>query len=139
MGMAYYKTISVYKKVSDITRILQKEFGYTIINLRKILVDEYGYKNTKDILKRLNITKSVLFIPFAFRNSEGYSLLVSQVGELLEKQKSGYIGARTIDCYTVSYIGNLRYFRAEVVFETIIKRILSKYKLINYENNNYLP
>lgn len=142
-----YKTVSICRRTDEIVNVLRHNFGYSITNLRKILVDEFGYKSGRDIQNKIRISGHTLYTPLAYQDQYGYSLLIKLVGELLEKYNNGEL--RNVDCWTLRYYSKfsikgfrpltISRFRAENIYEERIKILLKQEKYINYESPYYLP
>lgn len=141
-----YKTVSVCRETSYIVKVLREQLGYTVTNLREILVNDFGFKSANDIRSKIRVTSTALFTPLVYRDSYGHSLMVKLINELIEQVRSGKIHG--IDCWSFRFYGNFDYskyrvslhrFRAESVYEEQIWLLLNQYKLINYESPYYLP
>lgn len=138
-----YKTISICQQRSNIVKVLREQLGYTITNLRKILVEEFGYKSADGIKKQIKISNSTLYAPLVYRDAHSYSILVRLVSDLLEQINSKKVTGR-IDCWTLRYYYNEQYlsihkFRAEYIYGEHILILLNQNKFINYESPYYLP
>jgi hypothetical protein len=141
-----YKTVSICRDTQFIVKVLREQLGYTVTNLREILVNEFGYKSANDIQNKIKVTSTALYAPLVYHDSYGRSLIVKLVNELLEHVRSGKLHG--IDCWTFRFYGNfdfkkyrasLHNFRAEIVYEEHILLLLNQNKFINYESSYYLP
>lgn len=75
--------------------------GYKITTIRKLLINEYGFKNTKDILEKFSpvITEQFLKIKLSYKTSRDYSEICVYMSGLLKyitdfihnKQMKGYM------------------------------------------------
>ena len=60
--------------------------GYKISTIRKILINEYGYKNTKEILEKLSpvVTEDFLKLKLSFLNDKEYMDMCGCLSELIK-------------------------------------------------------
>ena len=86
-----YKTVSVCRETSYIVKVLREQLGYTVTNLREILVNDFGFKSANDIRSKIRVTSTALFTPLVYHDSYGRSLMVKLINELIEQVRSGKI------------------------------------------------
>lgn len=78
---------TIYLKKKELENYLEKK-GYTLVTLRRVILDEFGYKNSKHfLLDYPNLSKGVLNIKLAYRDEEEYRLITLWISDTLRYLK----------------------------------------------------
>ena len=79
---------TIYLKKQEIENYLVNK-GYTLKTLRKIILDEFGFKNSKDFSAEYpNLSQLALNIKLAYLNQEEYESILVLVSDMLKFLKS---------------------------------------------------
>lgn len=92
--------LRIYVSDNEVNNYLT-DCGYKITTIRKLLLNEYGFKDTKGIIEKFSpiITEQFLKIKLSYKTSEDYSEICVYMSRLLNyitdfihnKQKKGYM------------------------------------------------
>ena len=74
---------TVYIRREELEEYVKRK-GYSIKTFRKILVDEFGYKNGKEAMTEFtNLTTNVFNIKLAYKNQEEYQEILVLMSDIL--------------------------------------------------------
>lgn len=111
---------SVYLNKSEIREYIKLK-GYQTKTIRKILVSDFGYKNSKQISEGItNLSKTVLDIRICYKNQDEYRdilLKMSTIIKYLEQEKNEDIARGA---------GFVRVFGRDVIYLSLVS---NKYSL----------
>lgn len=79
---------TLYISNKEVLNFLERN-GYTLITLRKIIISEFGYKNSEEFLSEFknNISKSILNIKLAYKDSDEYRDIKYKLSYIITKLK----------------------------------------------------
>ena len=75
--------IRTYIDDKEIIKFLE-ELGYTVTTIRMVLKNEFGFKDTKEMVKKLNVSEALLRFRVALKDKQEYNDLITRLSPLLE-------------------------------------------------------
>jgi hypothetical protein len=78
---------TIYLKKKELESYLERK-GYTIVTLRRVILDEFGYKNSDHFMSIYpNLSRGVLNMKLAYKDKEEYESIVLLVSDMLKYLK----------------------------------------------------
>ena len=75
---------TIYLRKQELEKYLENR-GYTLKTIRRLLLDEFGYKNSKHFVSEFtNLSKGVLDIKTAYKSKEEYEIIVFKLSEIVQ-------------------------------------------------------
>ena len=86
-----------------------EELGYTVTTIRMVLKNEFGFKDTKEMIKKLNVSEALLRFRVALKDKQEYNDLITKLSPLLEifadpNRKDRGVWSYKLDSY---YLGGI--------------------------------